>query len=181
MKDPLPQNPLTLLFNPEKQKTRRMLIKEIAAFTGMVALPLRSIMAAGPIDLDLPKPKPAKPKPPKSSSHGNIITLTTQDSAICNYPLDGDINGDCRVDTEDLQIMQSDWLTNDSSARSNLDSAYSYIPGCDSASSQLPGCDSTSSQLPGCDSASSRVYVDYLDFQILARDWQKCSLPECIE
>ena len=160
MKDPLPQNPLTLLFNPERQKTRRMLIKEMAAFTGMVAIPLRSIMAAGPIDLDLPKPKPAKTNLPKNSSRGNIITLTAQDSAMCLHPLEGDINGDCRVDTEDLQIMRSDWLTNDASARSNLDSAYSYIPG------------------PG--SSSTRVYVDYLDFQILSDNWLKCSLPECI-
>ena len=153
-------NPLALLLDPEKQKTRRTLIKEVAAFTGMIAVPLRSTMAATFINLDPPKPKPAKKKIPKSSSRSNIISLTAQDSAICLYHLDGDINGDCRVDTEDLEIMQSDWLSSDASARGNIDSAYSYIPGPDSA--------------------NTRVYVDYLDFQLMARNWLKCSLPECL-
>lgn len=180
MNDPSSPNPLALLLDPEKQKTRRMLIKEVAAFTGMVAVPLQSTMAATFINLDLPKPKPAKNKKPKSSPRKNFISLTAHDSAICLYPLDGDINGDCRVDTEDLQIMQSDWLSSDASARGNIDSAYSYLSCCDSASSQYPCCDSASSQYPCCDSANTRVYVDYLDFQLMARNWLKCSLPECM-
>lgn len=72
----------------------------------------------------------------------------------CLYPLDGDIDGDCEVNLNDLHIMSSDWLTSDSSARSNLDSSYSYIPG----------------------SAGSHIYVDYYDFEIMARDWGKNSI-----
>ena len=159
MNDHSSPNPLALLLDPEKQKTRRMLIKEVAIFTGMVAVPLQSTMAATFINLDPPKPKPAKNKIPKSSPR-NIIGLNALDSAICTYPIDGDIDGDCRVDTEALEIMQSDWLSSDASARGNIDSAYSYIPGPDSA--------------------NTRVYVDYLDFQLMARNWLKCSLPECL-
>lgn len=179
MKHPSSPNPLALLLDPEKQRTRRRLIKEVAVFTGMVAVPLQSTMAATFINLDPPKPKPAKSRPTKKSARGNIISLNAQDSAICLYHLDGDINSDCRVDTEDLEIMQSDWLSSDASARGNIDSAYSYLSCCDSASSQYPCCDSASSQYPCCDSANTRVYVDFLDFQLMARNWLKCSLPEC--
>lgn len=155
MDHPLPPNPLTLLFNQDKQKTRRTLIKEVAAFTGVLAIPFQFALADIPIDL--PDAEPAANKIFKGSPRTNFTGLNGQDSAICVDPPEGDIDGDCCVDPNDLEIMQWEWLSNDS-ARSNLDSAFSYIPGPDSA--------------------STRVYVDYLDFAVLAKDWGKCGLGE---
>ena len=181
MNDPQSPNPLALLLNQEEQKTRRALIKEIAAFTGLLAAPVPSLLADSPIPIDLPTPKPHKNKTTRPSLQTRTITLSAPESTECPTPIPGDINGDCSVDAEDLQIMQSDWLTTDSSARSNIDSAYSYlydsaighIPGCDSAYSHLSCCSSALGHIPCCESASSRVYVDFFDFQILAENWLK--------
>lgn len=153
MNDPLPLNPLALLFDHEEQKTRRALVKDAAVFAGMLAIPFQSTLADIPIDLPsehLPKNETLKGLP-----RVNLMGLTGQDSAICTTPLEGDLNGDCCVDIDDLRIMQSDWLTTNSSAKGSIDSGYSYIPG------------------PG--SASTRVYIDYLDFQIVAENWRKCN------
>ena len=69
----------------------------------------------------------------------------------------GDIDGDGKVDENDLRIMVSEWLSSATSAISNLDNSYTYIPGEGSA-------------------ASAIVSVDFNDFSILAGDWQKeCS------
>ena len=153
MNDYLPPNPLALLLNQEEQKTRRALVKDAAVFAGMITIPFRSTLAD--ISIDLPVAKLAENEILKGLPRVNLMGLTGQDSAICTNPPESSLNDDCCVDIDDLRIMQSDWLTTDSSARSNLDSGYSYIPG------------------PG--SASTRVYVDYLDFQILAAEWRKCN------
>ncbi|MCK4960381.1 MAG: hypothetical protein KAT00_13295 [Planctomycetes bacterium] len=152
MNDSSLPNPLALLFGQEEQKTRRALVRDAAVFAGILAIPFQSTLADIPIDL--PSEHLAKNEILKGLPRLNLMGLTGQDSAICTNPPEGNLNDDCCVDIDDLRIMQSDWLTTDSSARSNLDSGYSYIPG------------------PG--SASTRVYVDYLDFRILAENWQKC-------
>ena len=154
MNDPLPPNPLALLLDQDKQKTRRTLIKEVAVYAGTLAIPVQIALADIPID----PPAAQLAEIFESLPRINFIGLAALDSAICANPLAGDVNGDCCVDPNDLQIMQSEWLSSSSSARSSLDSAYSYIPGPDSA--------------------GTRVYVDYLDFEILARDWGKCGLEE---
>ncbi len=81
---------------------------------------------------------------------GNIWSFTTG-------TFTGDIDGDGKVDENDLRIMVSEWLSSATSAISNLDDSYTYIPGTGSA-------------------ASAIVSVDFNDFSILAGDWQKeCS------
>ena len=141
------------LLNGDKQPTRRAFLKKSAYLAGLVAAPLSRVLGE------------------------------------CIQPLTGDINDDCKVDLEDLKIMSSDWLTCNSSARSNLDSAFSYIQdsacGCmqDSACGciQDSACSYMQNSACGCihDSAGSRIYVDFRDFSIMAKDWGKCGLVEC--
>ncbi len=100
----------------------------------------------------------------------------------CVQPLDGDINDDCMVNLDDLNIMSTDWLTCNSSARSNLDSAFSYIQDSACGCLQDSACSYMQNSACGCihDSAGSRVYVDFRDFSIMAKDWGKCGLAECL-
>lgn len=84
------------------------------------------------------------------------ITLSAS-AGPCIENFIGDINQDCKVDTDDLNIMSSDWMSSDLSAVSNIDGSYTYIPG------------------PG--SAETRIYVDFHDFSLLSKDWGKQSSP----
>lgn len=86
----------------------------------------------------------------------------------------GDINQDCEVDIDDLNIMSSDWMSSNASAISNIDGSYTYIPNPGSASANIGGGHTYASVQ---DSGSSRIYVDFHDFSLLARDWGKQSLP----
>lgn len=128
--------------------TRRDLLAATAkSVVGLTMAPL-SYVQAGNLEGDSAKIKVITSELLASTQPTGLNLTSSATSAIPT--LRGDINNDGKVDEKDLRIMVSEWLTNDASARSNLDDSYTYFPG----------------------SAASEVYVDLKDFSILANDWR---------
>lgn len=130
------------VFRDGHMSRRELLVITAKAAAGLTILPVSSLLASGQQEIEIKMPDDL-PVP-----LGSLNSATS-----CMSYLAGDINGDCRVDEEDLEIMSQEWLTDESSARSNLDCSCTYIPN----------------------SASSMVCVDFQDYPILANDWRKSS------
>jgi len=85
---------------------------------------------------------------PVASGHGCIyLDEISVGNATCSEALDGDINGDCRVNHNDLKVMAEQWLSEGTGLQSNIN-----------------------------DNGSSANKVDFKDFASMAKQWLKSNM-----
>ena len=85
---------------------------------------------------------------PVASGYGCIyLDQILVGNATCGEPLDGDINGDCRVNHNDLKVMAEQWLSEGTGFQSNIN-----------------------------DNGSSANKVDFKDFASMTKQWLKSNM-----
>jgi len=85
---------------------------------------------------------------PVASGYGCIyLDQILVGNATCGEPLDGDVNGDCRVNHNDLKVMAEQWLSEGTGFQSNINN-----------------------------NGSSENKVDFKDFASMAKRWLKSNM-----